>query len=472
MKRTLIASGILMMLGTSAHAADDLQTIRHEIEQMRASYEARIQSLEARLAKAEAATRQADAKAVQADAKAQQADIKAEQASEVAVVAAQPAPSKESAFNPAISLILAGTATHSSLSPSTYTIGGFIPSGGEVAPNARGFSLGESELAISANIDPDYRGNFVLAMASDDTVGIENAFIQTLGLGHGLTASAGRFYSGIGYLNSVHSHAWDFTDAPLVYKSFLGNQYADDGVQVTWLAPTESLLVELGAEIGSGLSFPATARDKNGSVAGALYAHVGGDYDESNSWRVGVSFLGAGSQNRNYADTDASGVATSNDFSGKSQTWIGDFVWKWAPYGNATVHSFKLQGEYMRRNETGDLTCTGGACSGVPGAYQSTQSGWYLQGVYQFMPRWRVGLRHDRLDSGSVDFGTGLNPADFPVLAAYNPSRNTVMFDYSPSEFSRFRVQYARDESRPTESDNQFSLQYIMSLGAHGAHTF
>jgi hypothetical protein len=65
-----------------------------------------------------------------------------------------------------------------------------------------------------------------------------------------------------------------------------------------------------------------------------------------------------------------------------------------------------------------------------------------------------------------------LTPADFPILAAYSPSRNTAMVDYSPSEFSRFRVQYARDASRPNEIDNQFSLQYIMSLGAHGAHTF
>jgi hypothetical protein len=76
------------------------------------------------------------------------------------------------------------------------------------------------------------------------------------------------------------------------------------------------------------------------------------------------------------------------------------------------------------------------------------------------------------MSSGSVVLGAGLSAADFPILAAYSPSRNTVMMDYSPSEYSRFRVQYARDASRPTEIDNQFSLQYISSLGAHGAHTF
>ena len=454
MKHTLIAFSISMLLGTSAHATDDLTAIRQEIQQMKASYEARIQQLEVRLAQTEAATKQADKKA--------------EQATQVAAVAAQPAPSRDNAFNPAIALILAGTLNHSSASPNTYAIGGFIPSGGEVAPNARGFSLGESELAISANIDPDYRGNFVLAMAPDNTVGIENAYIQTLGLGHGLSVKAGRFYSSLGYLNKIHAHAWDFTDAPLVYKSFLANQYANDGVQVKWIAPTESLLVELGAEVGSGGGFPSTSKDKNGSVAGTLFAHVGGDYDPSNSWRAGVSYLGAGAQDRTYVDPYA---LTTNVYSGKSQTWIGDFIWKWAPNGNSTVTNLKIQGEYMRRREDGDLTCTG--CAGsTTGTLASAQSGWYLQTVYQFMPHWRVGLRHDRMSSGSMALGAGLNAADFPILAAYSPSRNTVMMDYSPSEFSRFRVQYARDDSRAMETDNQFSLQYIMSLGAHGGHTF
>lgn len=463
MKRTLIASSILMM-GASAHAADDLAGIRQEIQQLKASYEARIQQLESRLAQTEAATRQADKKA-------ELADSKAEQANQIAAVAAQPAPSRENAFNPAISLILAGTANHSSASPSTYAIGGFIPSGGEVAPNARGFSLGESELAISANIDPDYRGTFILAMSPENTVGVENAFIQTLGLGHGLSAKAGRFYSDIGYLNKIHAHAWDFTDAPLVYKSFLGNQFANDGLQVKWIAPTDSLLVELGGEVGSGGGFPSTTKDKNGSVVGTLFAHVGGDYNESNSWRAGVSYLGTGAQDRAYDDVDATGVTTSNSYSGKSKTFIGDFVWKWAPNGNSSVNNLKIQGEYMRRNEDGDLTCTGCA-SGSTGTLATTQSGWYLQSVYQFMPHWRVGLRHDRMSSGSVALGAGLNAADFPILAAYNPKRNTVMMDYTPSEYSRLRVQYARDDSRPAETNNQFSLQYIMSLGAHGAHTF
>ena len=50
--------------------------------------------------------------------------------------------------------------------------------------------------------------------------------------------------------------------------------------------------------------------------------------------------------------------------------------------------------------------------------------------------------------------------------------KHSLMVDWSPSEFSRLRLQFARDYSRMNEPDNQIFLQYIMSLGAHGAHTF
>jgi hypothetical protein len=46
------------------------------------------------------------------------------------------------------------------------------------------------------------------------------------------------------------------------------------------------------------------------------------------------------------------------------------------------------------------------------------------------------------------------------------------MFDYTPSEFSRIRLQFAQDKSRAGVTDNELFLQYILTLGAHGAHRF
>jgi hypothetical protein len=45
------------------------------------------------------------------------------------------------------------------------------------------------------------------------------------------------------------------------------------------------------------------------------------------------------------------------------------------------------------------------------------------------------------------------------------------MLSWEPSEFSRVRAQFNRDDST-IESDNQFFIQYTMAMGAHGAHAY
>jgi hypothetical protein len=47
------------------------------------------------------------------------------------------------------------------------------------------------------------------------------------------------------------------------------------------------------------------------------------------------------------------------------------------------------------------------------------------------------------------------------------------MIDWSPTEFSRLRAQYAWDDTRDAnDRDRQFFLQYLFGIGAHGAHKF
>ncbi|BAV34388.1 hypothetical protein SCL_2099 [Sulfuricaulis limicola] len=376
--------------------------------------------------------------------------------------------SAANSFNPAILLILSGLYANLSQDPANYRITGFpLPSGVDAGPGQRGFSLAESELGIYANIDPYFYGGLNYSMHPDDTASVEEAFVQTIALPNGFTVKAGRFFSGIGYLNAQHAHVWDFVDAPLVYQAFLGTQFGDDALQVKWLAPTE-LFLELGAELGRGRPFPGSDRDKNGSGAGTVFVHVGGDVGASHSWRAGLSILESSPRNREFSETDLTGNDITNAFSGDGRLWIADFVWKYAPNGNPVRTNFKLQAEYLRREEDGDLTYdTTGVASTA--AYDARQSGWYLQGIYQFMPYWRVGLRAEQLDHGTVDYGS--NNANLP-RSGFNPSKHSVMVDFNPSEFSRIRLQFARDQSRQDVTDNQWFVQYQMSLGAHGAHQY
>src|SRR5438105_12700606 len=218
-------------------------------------------------------------------------------------------------MNPAVSVILNGIYSNLSLDPSGFRINGFVPTLGDVGPGVRGLSLGESELAIAANIDHNFRGTLIASISPEDSIGVEEGYIQTLSLSYGFTVKAGRFFSAVGYQNQIHAHAWDFTDAPLAMKAFLGNQLNEDGVQLKWVAPT-SLYFDVGVELGQGRAFPATERNKNGIGSSNLFTHVGGDIGASYAWQAGLSYVSTSPRDRTYDDVNSLGTAVTNSFTG------------------------------------------------------------------------------------------------------------------------------------------------------------
>ena len=479
-KLTPIAGAFLFVCTLWPHAghaaSDDVAALRAEIEALKTDYSTRVQALEARIRQLEGAVAAAQANQAAAGAATPTGApaAAAEPAPQPAAVATPAKSSSATAFNPAVSMILTGNYASLNQDPATYRVAGFIPPPAGEGPGERSFNLDESELTVSSNVDPYFFANVTAAIQGDNSIDIEEAYFKTLALNNGFTIKGGRFFSATGYLNEVHSHNWDFVDQPLVYQVFLGGQLAQDGVQIRWIAPAD-YFIELGAEAGSGRSFPGTQRDSNSLGSDALFAHLGGDVGDSTSWRVGTSWLDIRAADRSYGDTDQFGNPVTNAFTGTSRTWIVDGTLKWAPHGDPTHHQLKLQGEYLHRTEDGQLAfdVTG---LDLAAAYSDAQSGWYLQGVYEFMQRWRAGLRYDSMSSGTPRIGlvsAGLLPAaDFPSLRPATPERTTVMIDWSLSEFSRLRAQYAWDEARARERDQQLLLQYIFAIGAHGAHKF
>lgn len=430
----------------------------HELNQLRAEFQAQIAALQA----------QYEARISQLEQ--QLASKTAYEAATNPVASSLPNRAPPSTgFVPEISLILDGKFASTQRSPQTYALRGFIPSGGEIAPPQRGFSLGESELGFSANVDHLFRANARFSIADDGgsgTINTEEAHIETLAIADGLKVKAGRFLSGIGYLNAQHPHQWDFVDAPLAYKAFWGSRLTQDGIQVKWVAPTE-LYIELGAEAAHGATFPGSTHDSSAPATQALFAHIGGEWDLSNAWQAGISLVHAEPRGRSYTND-----TLTNSFDGRSQTWGADLIWKWAPNGNASSRSLTLQSELFSRTEDGSMTSSSENIAATD-SLRSHPTGGYAQAVYQFMPRWRVGYRYDWLNSGSYLLGSALPQANYPELNSYRPRRNSVMLDWSPSEFSRLRLQLARDTARGEGlGDNQLFLQYIMSIGAHGAHKF
>ena len=425
-----------LLSSTGVFAADsEIEALRAELDQLRAEYAARIAALEARVAAAE-------------------------QAQTAAVVPAASSRGSGSAFNPAIGVIFQGQAWNYANDPADYAVQGF-PFGGEAGLFDEGIAIGEAEINMSANVDDKFTAWLTAPLFvenGESGIEIEEAWIETTALPAGLSARFGRFFSAIGYLNNKHAHGWDFADQPLPYQAFLGGQYLDDGVQLRWIAPT-SLYLEVGTEVLRGSRYPAAGADRSGYGANSLFVNVGGDIGANSSWLAGLSHLAASGIDRESGAEDEALL-----FSGDSDTTIAHFVWKWAPNGNWKQRNLVIQGELLWRDEDGDYTLPGGA----PLAYDSAQRGWYLQAVYQPFPQWRFGARIDGLAMDTLD------PAfDGTALAApgSDPRRYSLMTDWSNSEFSRLRLQYTRDQAGPGD-DSQWGLQYIYSIGAHGAHTF
>jgi hypothetical protein len=436
---------ILLFLSTSTVFAQntDIESLRLAINELRTDYESRITELERRLAVAEQNTNQARAAAQKMAAPSPTLSV-----------------SGNSAFNPAIGVIFQGSAWSYDNDPDEYVIPGF-PLGGEAGPIGEGFSLGETEIDISANVDDKFRAWLTAPIVIEDgeaKIEIEEAWAETTALPGGLAARFGRFFSGIGYLNSKHAHSWDFADQPLPYQAFLGGQYLDDGVQLRWVAPTD-LYVELGTEVLRGGPYPAAGADNSGFGSYSLFANIGGDVSINSSWLAGLSYLDASA-----IDRPSGGENVPLLFSGDSALMVAHFIWKWAPNGNWKQRNFVFQTEFLWRNEDGEYTLPGT----LPLGYDNDQRGWYAQAIYQPLPRWRFGGRIDYLssdDPGALFNGTLLAVSDS------DPRRYTLMADWSNSEFSRVRLQYSRDEAG-LASDNQWGLQYIFSIGAHGAHEF
>ena len=434
----------------AAAPADDLAALQQQLNALRSEYDAKINALEARLKAAEAGLpAPAPAAPAEADVAPGEVVIPTEPQAE-AQIAPEPVvkTAAANAMNPGVSVVLNGNYVAMSRDPETARIPGY-PLSDDAQLFPRGFSLGESEVTLAANVDPYFTANLTASFSRDDTVSVEEAYVQTTALPAGLTLRGGRFFSAIGYLNERHAHNWSFIDMPLPYRAFLGNQYGDDGVQLRWLAPTPFFL-ELGGELYRGDHFPAGNANQNRPGAQTAFVHTGADINDDSSWLAALS----------YIHTEARDLETAGEvFDGDDNLGIVSLVYKWAPGGNPTQRNLALSGEYFFGRKAGRF-------NGVQASRD--QSGWYAQGVYQFAPRWSTGLRYAQLDKVGVPaplIGTGYDGL------GRTPRAVTGLIEYDTSEFARFRAEFTHDMS-DRAANSQLLLQYTVVFGPHGAHRY
>lgn len=405
--------------------------------------------------------------------------------------------SSGSQFNPLISLILDGNLYHDSqrggggeLIEEMAGISHGAATGAGEAGLQNGFNLGESELVMSAIVDPYFDGQVTLAVGAEGDVGLEESWLQTRRLPAGLKVKMGKFLSGIGYQNSKHKHAWDFADQNLAYSGLLGGEgLRDAGLQLTWIAPTPVYL-QLGVEALQGndqekfghlvgnddaaafmtaaTPFPET---RNGPRLTTAFIKIAPDLGEVHALQLGLSWARAG-QHQLLLDPDETPLSGDEyALDGRQQLLGLDAVYKRDSAGEYGAGDFTLTGEYLRVRNTMTVTAAEAGSPLTAGAAVSgTQSGYYLQAAYGIAPHWELAARRDvnglanELDSGGVS------------TSLPSSQRSSVSLSFMPSEFSRLRLQAAQgdivDQGGASSRLKQIFLQYTHSLGPHGAHKF
>jgi len=320
-----------------------------------------------------------------------------------------------------------------------------------------GFVPGHNELSFGAPIDDLFNGRLSTVIESHEgetELGLEEAFIQTNGLGYGLSIKAGRFLSSIAYLNGQHTHDDSFSTRPAVYRALLGSHYFDDGLQLAVTLPTD-FYWRLSVEALQGNDVSS----EDGIGLYTFSTKVGGDISVSQSWQAGVSYMNNRSplledeeDEHEEGEHDHSGHSHGLSYYGEN-LYAADLVWKWAPNGNNRQQQVSLSVEYFYVDDLNEFATK-----------DDFHEGWYASAVWQFSPQWSTGLRY-----GEVD----LQQPHGDHFHSQTLQESDWMLSYAHSHFSTIRLQYMHQSGEGfTDMNNAIMLQYVMSFGEHGAHEF
>ncbi len=377
-------------------------------------------------------------------------------------------PFSQQSFVPDISLIVDSAYVYRNIANETFSslkIPGFTNGIEEFGIN--GFNLNYAELSFASTVDP-YFDLLAVIPVTPEGVELEEAFINTRSLPFSFQLKAGKFRSSWGRLNSMHEHAWNFNDPPVVYTAlFGGEQLNETGVQLNWLAPFDTYLL-LGTEILQGEN-----KSSFGTKGFTLGKNTIEEINRPNlvlgfaktSVDIGnLTLLGGLSyaQGATRQNEKAEDPKDSTAFDGFTRVVGADLTLK---YFLTSYTYLALQSEFMYRNLSGSNYDSANNITSV----SKNQSGLYSQLIWRFNELWRTGLRYDLMLQNDI-FEKNVNTNSPGNLARYS-----AMVEYDATEFSRFRLQFNHDRSKFAENIipvNEMYLQLNMSIGAHGAHAF
>ncbi len=363
--------------------------------------------------------------------------------------------------------------------------------GGAHDPNRRGFTLQQAELSLIGAVDPYFQAESHI-LFTEDEVELEEAFIQSTSLPWGLELEGGYFLTEYGRLNPQHPHAWIWLDQPVINTRLFGGEgMRGAGLRASKLLPTPWYsMFHLGAQNADG-EFMASflggeiGHDHGHGEEEADHAELGiggrpiveqdtrdlGDLVYLARWENAVELSSTWT-----TKFGVSGLYGPNFTGTGGETWIygADALFKWVPETNERGRPFlRLEGEVSRRDLDADGFFDADEAEMIPGDTLEDWGG-YLQGLYGFRGRWSAGLRLEYA-SGSGD--NLEHEGEYPArdIDPFRDDRLRVspLAIYSPSEFSRFRLQYNYDEADHLDDPaHSVWLGWEVLIGAHPAHAY
>ncbi len=332
----------------------------------------------------------------------------------------------------------AGGGAAKALNPDISAIGDFLGAIGrnKVRP-VPALELHESEVGFQAIIDPYARGDFFLSFG-ESGVNVEEGYLTFTSLPGGFVAKVGKMRAAFGKVNTIHNHALEWADRPLVTENLLGGEDGinDAGLSVTRILPApKGIFLEATGQVYRGDSAGVFTSSQRKDVS--YVGHVRGYHDLSESTNMDLGF--------SYA-------RGHNDVGSRFHTQLYgiDATLRWKPLRRAIYHSFLARTEIVWSNRD--------QLSGALLPETQRAFGFYTSGEYRLNRRWTVGGRYDRSDRARQ---ANLIDSGFSALLTY-----------WPSEFSQIRGQYRFARYAEGRDANELRFQFLFVMGAHGAHPF
>ncbi len=336
---------------------------------------------------------------------------------------------------------------HDEREQGSWSIPGFMTSA-ESAPHEAGLQLFHGEVQLYAQLPKLLKGKIIIGSHGSETVDIEELWLSPYLGSDNWQIKLGRQLTDIGLYNQTHDHEWLFIDANLPQQAFLGGQYSDDSVQLSWLPAFHKLSIWAAR----GSNFPASKDTDSGDISayGVSWSWTYSGEQHSLLVKSSIAHFNATERGKENSSEHSHNGAISPIFTGDSNLISAGFQWQWLAFG--------WDFEAIAQQATGEVKDS----LGLQADLDVETYGLNNQLYYQWSD-WQFALRYDWLNSSNQLSATSNEFKQTFDSQGHNPNRISAIANWYFLDKQLLRLQ-ANHEQLTAQSENVFWLVYQGTL--------